>query len=95
MAWRSSGATNEALIENLSQNGLIHSERVKQAMLGVHHYILHVHRRSFANVTAHRSTELTTRRTHPTKTLLKPSATARPSPPRTCTPRPASPSCPS
>lgn len=35
MAWRSSGATNEALIENLSQNGLIHSERVKKAMLGV------------------------------------------------------------
>lgn len=35
MAWRSSGATNEALIENLAQHGLINSERVKQAMLGV------------------------------------------------------------
>lgn len=35
MAWRSSGATNEALIENLAQNGLITSERVKKAMLGV------------------------------------------------------------
>ena len=37
MAWRSSGATNEALIENLAQNGLISSERVKKAMLGVSH----------------------------------------------------------
>jgi len=35
MAWRSSGGTNEALIENLSQNGLITTERVKKAMLGV------------------------------------------------------------
>lgn len=35
MAWRSSGATNEALIENLARNGLISSERVKKAMLGV------------------------------------------------------------
>ncbi|KAF2169623.1 hypothetical protein M409DRAFT_64697 [Zasmidium cellare ATCC 36951] len=35
MAWRSSGATNEALIGNLSQNGLITSERVKNAMKGV------------------------------------------------------------
>lgn len=35
MAWRSSGASNEALIENLASNGLIHSSRVKQAMLGV------------------------------------------------------------
>ncbi|KAF2481847.1 protein-L-isoaspartate O-methyltransferas-like protein [Neohortaea acidophila] len=35
MAWRSSGATNEALIENLARHGLITSSRVKQAMLGV------------------------------------------------------------
>ncbi|KAK3619287.1 hypothetical protein LTR56_013867 [Elasticomyces elasticus] len=35
MAWRSSGATNEALIENLARNGLIKQERVKKAMLGV------------------------------------------------------------
>lgn len=35
MAWRSSGATNEALIDNLAQNGLITSERVKKAMKGV------------------------------------------------------------
>jgi len=35
MAWRSSGGTNEALIENLSQNGLITTERVEKAMLGV------------------------------------------------------------
>ena len=35
MAWRSSGASNEALIENLFKNSLITSSRVKQAMLGV------------------------------------------------------------
>jgi len=35
MAWRSSGSSNEALIENLSRNGLITSERVKRAMLSV------------------------------------------------------------
>lgn len=35
MAWRSSGATNAALIANLLENGLITTERVKQAMLGV------------------------------------------------------------
>ncbi|KAI6795571.1 protein-L-isoaspartate O-methyltransferase-like protein [Hortaea werneckii] len=35
MAWRSSGASNQALIENLASNGLITQARVKQAMLGV------------------------------------------------------------
>lgn len=35
MAWRSSGPTNEALIANLRRNGLIRSERVKEAMLKV------------------------------------------------------------
>lgn len=35
MAWRSSGASNEALIDNLAENGLITSERVKDAMKGV------------------------------------------------------------
>jgi protein-L-isoaspartate(D-aspartate) O-methyltransferase len=35
MAWRSSGATNKALIENLERNGLIKSQRVKDAMLQV------------------------------------------------------------
>ncbi|KAI6855155.1 protein-L-isoaspartate O-methyltransferase-like protein [Hortaea werneckii] len=35
MAWRSSGASNQALIENLASNGLITQGRVKQAMLGV------------------------------------------------------------
>ncbi|KAF2663591.1 PCMT-domain-containing protein [Microthyrium microscopicum] len=35
MAWRSSGATNTALIENLFSNGLIKSIRVKDAMLNV------------------------------------------------------------
>lgn len=35
MAWRSSGATNAALVGNLLDNGLITTDRVKQAMLGV------------------------------------------------------------
>jgi hypothetical protein len=35
MAWRSSGATNAALVENMARNGLITSSRVKQAMLRV------------------------------------------------------------
>lgn len=32
MAWRSSGATNDALISNLRSNGLIDSDRVAEAM---------------------------------------------------------------
>ncbi|EME77715.1 uncharacterized protein MYCFIDRAFT_45789 [Pseudocercospora fijiensis CIRAD86] len=35
MAWRSSGSSNEELIEKLAQNGLITSERVKNAMTAV------------------------------------------------------------
>lgn len=35
MAWRSSGSSNKTLIENLAQNGLITSDRVKSAMLKV------------------------------------------------------------
>jgi len=35
MAWRSSGASNETLVENLARHGLITQPRVKQAMLGV------------------------------------------------------------
>ncbi|KAI9773323.1 MAG: hypothetical protein M1840_007538 [Geoglossum simile] len=35
MAWRSSGGSNEGLINNLVDNGLIKSERVKEAMLAV------------------------------------------------------------
>ncbi|KAF1938067.1 protein-L-isoaspartate O-methyltransferase [Clathrospora elynae] len=35
MAWRSSGATNEALIANLERNKLIQSERIRDAMLKV------------------------------------------------------------
>ena len=35
MAWRCSGSTNAALVENLAANGLIRSERVKRAMLSV------------------------------------------------------------
>ena len=37
MAWRSSGATNTALIQNLTDNGLITSDRVKTAMMSVRH----------------------------------------------------------
>jgi len=35
MAWRSSGTTNESLINNLAKNNLIKSDRVKDAMLKV------------------------------------------------------------
>ncbi|KAL1303179.1 hypothetical protein AAFC00_006605 [Neodothiora populina] len=35
MAWRSTGKSNDELIENLFRNGLITSERVKEAMKGV------------------------------------------------------------
>jgi protein-L-isoaspartate(D-aspartate) O-methyltransferase len=35
MAWRSSGSSNEGLINNLVNNGLITSERVKEAMFAV------------------------------------------------------------
>ncbi|KAH7378731.1 protein-L-isoaspartate O-methyltransferase-like protein [Pyrenochaeta sp. MPI-SDFR-AT-0127] len=35
MAWRSSGSSNDTLIGNLARNGLIKSERVKEAMLKV------------------------------------------------------------
>jgi hypothetical protein len=35
MAWRSSGETNEELINNLKKNGLIETERVKEAMIKV------------------------------------------------------------
>ncbi|KAF2130025.1 protein-L-isoaspartate O-methyltransferase [Dothidotthia symphoricarpi CBS 119687] len=35
MAWRSSGSSNETLIANLARNGLIESDRVKEAMLQV------------------------------------------------------------
>ncbi|KAK3207401.1 hypothetical protein GRF29_103g894771 [Pseudopithomyces chartarum] len=35
MAWRSSGTSNESLIANLTRNGLVKSDRVKEAMLKV------------------------------------------------------------
>ena len=35
MAWLSSGSSNAGLINNLARNGLINSERVKNAMLAV------------------------------------------------------------
>ncbi len=36
MAWRSSGSSNQGLVTNLAQNGLIESDRVREAMLKVH-----------------------------------------------------------
>ena len=36
MAWFSSGSTNAALINNLARHGLITTDRVKNAMLGVY-----------------------------------------------------------
>ena len=36
MAWRSSGGTNEELVNNLHRNGVIESERVRKAMLRVY-----------------------------------------------------------
>jgi len=33
MAWRSSGSSNQSLIDNLEKNGLIETKRVKDAML--------------------------------------------------------------
>ncbi|KAI9834238.1 MAG: hypothetical protein M1819_003076 [Sarea resinae] len=35
MAWRSSGSSNATLIKNLAENGLITSDRVRQAMMKV------------------------------------------------------------
>lgn len=35
MAWRSSGSSNQSLIDNLEKNGLIETKRVKDAMLQV------------------------------------------------------------
>lgn len=40
MAWRSSGSTNATLVANLTSNGLIKSERVKQAMLSVGKFLV-------------------------------------------------------
>lgn len=47
MAWRSSGASNSVLINNLAQNGLIKSDRVRKAMLAVRvTFLSFVHRLS-------------------------------------------------
>ncbi|KAJ4347667.1 hypothetical protein N0V95_005210 [Ascochyta clinopodiicola] len=35
MAWRSSGSSNQSLVDNLEKNGLIETKRVKDAMLQV------------------------------------------------------------
>ncbi|TKA68404.1 hypothetical protein B0A55_08743 [Friedmanniomyces simplex] len=58
MAWRSSGATNEALIENLSKNGLITQDRVKKAMLSVDraHYAPHAPYEDSPQPIGHRAT---------------------------------------
>lgn len=90
MAWRSSGATNEALIENLARNGLITQPRVKQAMLSVPFPLSSSPPFIKANDTI-RSTAPTTPPRNPTPTTRNPSATVPPSPPHTCTPSPAKP----
>lgn len=87
MAWRSSGTSNEALIENLASNGLINSDRVKKAMLGVRSSRLCL---AYVRLTLRRSTEHIMRPTHHTKTRLNRSATERPFQHHTCMPRPVS-----
>ncbi|KAK3677170.1 hypothetical protein LTR78_002708 [Recurvomyces mirabilis] len=58
MAWRSSGSTNETLIENLARNGLIKQDRVKQAMLAVDraHYAPHAPYQDSPQPIGHRAT---------------------------------------
>jgi hypothetical protein len=89
MAWRSSGSSNEALINNLKQNGLIENDRVKEAMLKV----LPSSRTSSPHqLTRHdltlraRLTEPTTRLHLPTKTPHSPLATLPQYLRPTCTP---------
>ncbi|KXT15531.1 hypothetical protein AC579_3405 [Pseudocercospora musae] len=58
MAWRSSGSSNEELIEKLAQNGLIMSERVKNAMKGVDraHYAPYAPYQDSPQTIGHRAT---------------------------------------
>ena len=43
MAWRSHGSSNDELIEHMTRNGLVNSERVKQAMKSVSSQTRQVH----------------------------------------------------
>ncbi|KAK3073274.1 hypothetical protein LTR53_005271 [Teratosphaeriaceae sp. CCFEE 6253] len=58
MAWRSSGPTNEALVENLARHGLITQQRVKTAMLAVDraHYAPHTPYQDSPQTIGHRAT---------------------------------------
>jgi hypothetical protein len=100
MAWRCSGESNEALINNLKKNGLIETERVKEAMMKVlpsahqssslpHHPMHPIFKRY---LTIPRSIAHTSPPPFPTKTPPRPSVIAPQSPPPTCTPTPANPS---
>lgn len=94
MAWRSSGATNEALIENMSRNGLITSDRVKKAMLGVRVFPFTASRTraiQSQRLTCHRLTvDIMLQQPH-TKTPRNRSGTLPPLALHTCTPMLASP----
>lgn len=58
MAWRSSGVSNAALVENLARNGLITSPRVQEAMLRVDraHYAPHAPYQDSPQGIGHRAT---------------------------------------
>ncbi|CAK4033616.1 -L-isoaspartate O-methyltransferase [Lecanosticta acicola] len=58
MAWRSSGATNAALIDNLYAHGLITSDRVRNAMKSVDraHYAPHAPYQDSPQTIGHRAT---------------------------------------
>jgi hypothetical protein len=51
MAWRSSGSSNQSLIDNLEKNGLIETKRVKDAMLQVLPTTILVSRQDNSNLT--------------------------------------------
>ena len=89
MAWRSSGTSNESLVANLARNGLVKSDRVKEAMIKVRSALA---RPSSPYRHDSRLIAPTMPQPAPTKTAPNPSATAPPYLPPTCTPPPANPS---
>lgn len=89
MAWRSHGATNTALIENLATNKLINAPRVKAAMLSVRTNPPPPTPSSYPTpltLAPPRSTAPTTPPRPLTKTAPNPSATPRQSAHHICTP---------
>lgn len=78
MAWRSSGSSNQSLIDNLEKNGLIETKRVKDAMLQVLPTTIFVSDRFRENtnqateLTLSRSTARTTHQGTPTMTDRSP-----------------------